>query len=101
MCFKNGLGADLNLKECTIDELRDDELLFSESVGRFIIETSPNDLDMILKIANKHDIRVKKIGDITNNAQIILNGLKGNSVKLNLNKLKNLYDSTIPNLMEI
>jgi phosphoribosylformylglycinamidine synthase len=101
MCFKNGLGANLDLKEYDIEGLRDDELLFSESVGRFIIETAPKDLDMILKTANKHNIRVTKIGDITNNTEIIVKGLKGNNVELNLNKLKNLYDSTIPNLMEI
>jgi len=101
MCFKNGLGADLDLKERDIDELRDDELLFSESVGRFIIETAPKDLDIILDIANKHNIRVKKIGELTSNSKITVKGLKTKILQLNLNKMKKLYDSTIPNLMEI
>jgi len=70
-------------------------------VGRFIIETAPKDLDIILDIANKHNIRVKKIGELTSNSKITVKGLKTKILQLNLNKMKKLYDSTIPNLMEI
>ena len=62
MCFKNNLGVDLNLKGCYDDNLRDDHFLFSESVGRFIIETEPKNHDLIIKKAEKFGVNIKKIG---------------------------------------
>lgn len=101
MCFKNMIGADLNLKDCFNPSLKDDELLFSESVGRFIIETSPEDYDLIIEKAEKHDIVIKKIGVLKESSNIKIDGLKSKEVILDLKKLKKLHDSTIPNLMEI
>ncbi|MFX0037612.1 MAG: AIR synthase-related protein, partial [Candidatus Hermodarchaeota archaeon] len=101
MCFKNQLGADLDLSGCFNENLRDDEILFSESVGRFVIETDPNNYNTILEISKKFNINIKKIGVLINNPEITLKGLKSQSFKLNVGKLKNMYDSTIPNLMEI
>jgi len=98
MCFKNKLGADMNLTDYNINKLRDDELLFSETVGRFIIETNPNDYDNILGLAEKFNVTVKKIGVLTNKPEIHIKGLN-QDVKLNINKMKEFYDSTIPDLM--
>jgi len=100
MCFKNKIGADMDLTGYNIKKLRDDELLFSETVGRFIIETSSKDYDRILGLAEKFNVTVKKIGSLTSKPEINIKGLK-QDVKLNINKMKELYDSTIPNLMEI
>jgi len=101
MCFKNNLGADLDFNGCYNDKLRDDEFLFSESVGRFIIETQPKDYNKIMEIAENLNISVKKVGIVIANPEIYIKGLKGNYVKLDVNKMKNLYEATIPNLMEI
>jgi len=100
MCFKNKLGADLDLIECFDDSLRDDEILFSESVGRFIIETDPKDYNKILEITKKHNVDVKKIGVLISNPQIMIKSIKGKDLKLDISKMKKLYDATIPNLME-
>jgi len=100
MCFKNKLGADMDLSAYNINKLRDDELLFSETVGRFIIETNPKDYDEILGLAEKFNVTVKKIGVLTSKPEINIQGLN-QDVKLNIIKMKELYDSTIPNLMEI
>ena len=101
MCFKNNLGAELDLKNCFDEKIQDDEFLFSESYGRFIIETDPNDHDTILNLAKKYDINVKKIGVLISNPEIIVKGLRNNDIKLDVQKLKENFDSTIPNLMEI
>ncbi len=101
MCFKNNLGAELNFKGCYNEDLRDDEFLFSESVGRFVIETSPKDYNKIMEIAKKFNVDVKKIGVLIPNPIINLKGLKKEDFQLNIKKMKKLYDSTIPNLMEI
>lgn len=101
MCFKNKLGADLDFSDSYSKDLRDDEFLFSESVGRFIIETNPKDYDIILEISNQFDIGLKKVGNIVVNPEIIIKGLRSQIFKLNVEKLKELFDSTIPMLMEI
>ena len=100
MCFKNKLGSDLNFKGCYNENLRDDELLFSESVGRFIIETNPNDFDKIIGFAKKYNVALKKIGVLIAEPIINIRGLKEKDLKLDIKKMKKLYDSTIPNLME-
>jgi phosphoribosylformylglycinamidine synthase len=102
MCFKNNLGANLDLTNCFDNSLRNDELLFSESVGRFIIESEPKDYEKILKIAKKNNVHVIKIGILISSLEINITGIKNSKdIKLDLNKMKNLYDFTIPNIMEI
>ena len=101
MCFKNKIGIDLDFTDCCEGHLRDDEFLFSESVGRFIIETSPEDHDLILDLAKQFNVNVKKIGVLNSKSVISVSGLKSGRFKLNLEKMKELFDSTIPNLMDI
>ena len=72
MSFKNNLGAELDLTDCFDKILRDDEVLFSESYGRFIIETPPNSVNKILEIANKHRANIIKIGTLTPKPEINL-----------------------------
>ena len=101
MCFKNKLGAELDLSSYNTFGLRDDELLFSESVGRFIIETDPDGFDDILLLAAEFKVKITKIGVILNQPKITIEGLESQDVSVDINRLKDLYDSTIPNLMEI
>jgi len=101
MCFKNKLGANLDFSEYYDKQLRKDGFLFSESVGRFIIETAPQNYDRIIGLAKKFNITAKKIGVLIPNPEIIINGLESETVKLDVVLMKKLYDSTIPNLMEI
>ncbi|NVM46657.1 MAG: phosphoribosylformylglycinamidine synthase subunit PurL [Candidatus Lokiarchaeota archaeon] len=100
MCFKNKFGADIDLTSYNLNNLRDDELLFSETVGRFIIETNPKDYKKIVALAEKFNVTIKKIGVLNNSSEINLKGLN-QDINLDVNKMKKSYDSTIPNLMEI
>ena len=45
-------------------------------------------------------VEVKKIGVVTSKQEINIRGL-GQTVNLDVNEMKELYDSTIPSLMEI
>jgi len=101
MCFKNNLGADLDLNGYNNKNLRDDKLLFSESVGRFIIETDPKDFEEIKVLAEKYNVTAKKLGVLIKKPEINIKGLKSQDIKLDIDKMKDLYDSTIPNLMDI
>ena len=101
MCFKKNIGVDLDFSSSYNKNLRDDEFLFSESIGRFIIETDPNDYNTIIEISNQFDIEINKIGVVNSNRNIIVKGLRSQNFKLDIEKLKNVFDSTIPSLMEI
>jgi phosphoribosylformylglycinamidine synthase len=101
MCFKNKLGANLDFSEYYNKELQKDEFLFSESVGRFIIETEPQNYDQIIKLAKKYNITAEKIGTLIPNPEIIINGFNMEPIKLDVLQLKKLHESTIPDLMEI
>ena len=100
MCFKEGLGANLNLKDYNNNDLHDDELLFSESAGRFIIEAEPSNREKIFSYAKESNIMIKKIGTISDQPSITITGLNAKDIKLDLKKLKSMYESTIPSLME-
>jgi phosphoribosylformylglycinamidine synthase II len=101
MCFKNSLGAILDLSSINRGNLREDELLFSESVGRFIIESDSNNYETIINIAKKFGISALKIGTVDKLPYLKISGIQSDTIKLDIHKLKTLYDSTIPNLMEI
>jgi phosphoribosylformylglycinamidine synthase len=98
MCFKNNLGANINFNNT---DLQDDEFLFSESVGRFIIETNPKDYDIIRNLAKQFKVDIRKIGTIISTPKILITGIKSDDLNIDLNKMKMLYDSTIPDLMDV
>jgi len=101
MCFKNKLGAELNFKGCYNEKLRDDEFLFSESVGRFIIEVDSNDSEKIMETAKRFNVEVKNIGVLNSESNISVKGLIEKDFIFDVKKMKESYDTTIPNLMEI
>ncbi len=100
MCFKNKLGAEITFNN-GISALRDDEFLFSESAGRFIIETKPEHGQEVEKIAKKFNIKLKRIGTVLSEPHIIIKGLNEKNIILDVLKLKNLHGSTLKNLMEL
>jgi phosphoribosylformylglycinamidine synthase len=100
MCFKNNLGANLDLTEC-YDGLEDYEFLFSETIGRFIIETKPEDYDNIVNKAKQFGVQITKLGSVNSEPIISVMGLKKNNFTLDVKKLKHKHKLTIPNFMEI
>lgn len=101
MCFKNHYGANIDLNDLVKEGLKEDELLYSESVGRFIIEINPNDFDDLKILANKFKVPIYNLGKIKANPVIDIRGLKSGNISLEIKKLKDKYNSIIPNLMEI
>ena len=98
MCFKNKLGADLDLNSYNDKNLRDDKLLFSESVGRFIIETDPKDFEEIMILSEKFKVTVKNLGVLINKPEINVKGLKSPDIKLDIDKMKELESNTLQKL---
>ena len=97
MCFKNCLGAELNFKGCYNEELSDDTFLFSESVGRFIIEIDPTYSDKVIEIAKKFKVEVNNIGVLNSESTISVKGLKENDFILEVKKMKeHIYSKRKP-----
>ena len=57
--------------------------------------------EKIRAIAKQLNVHVEKIGSLVSDPEISINGLKSGVLKLDVDKMKELYDLTIPNLMEI
>ena len=101
MCFKNKLGANLDFNGIYTSDIRVAEFLFSESVGRFIVETESKYYNKIIELANNYNIDVKKIGTLISEPKINIKGLQDDSFSLDVSEMEKLHRSTIPDLMDI
>ncbi len=90
-CFKNGIGAEVRLELSA----RNDSLLFGETQSRVIFTALPDNDKSILSIAEKYKIPVTKIGK-TGGDKLKINDIIDRPVS----KLRNIYENTIPKLME-
>jgi phosphoribosylformylglycinamidine synthase len=72
MAFAGGLGIEVNLGNvpCSRDVLRNDQVLFSESTSRFIVEIAPEGLGRLAEICK--NIRFGEIGKVTDQTRLII-----------------------------
>jgi len=72
MAFAGGLGLEVNLSDVPIAKnvTRADQILFSESASRYIVEVPPENAIKIARICR--DIRFGQIGTITDGSQLII-----------------------------
>jgi phosphoribosylformylglycinamidine synthase len=101
MCFGNDYGADLDFKDIELRDNREDKYIFSESAGRFILEIEPSYFKEIKNIAEKYNVKIHKVGKVIERPELILRNLANREYKLRISKMKSLFKSTIPDLMEI
>jgi phosphoribosylformylglycinamidine synthase II len=80
MAVAGGWGVELDLVAvpCSADVTRDDEIAFSESLGRFIVEVAPDDQAEFEAVMG--DLPVAYIGHIRRDDQIHFAGLDGEPV---------------------
>lgn len=72
-CVCGGLGADIQLQT----DLRADFALFSESASRIVLSVSPEHVEDVKRIAEKHGAPCSRIGAVgTNRLAIAVNGEK-------------------------
>ncbi|MHA1299902.1 MAG: phosphoribosylformylglycinamidine synthase subunit PurL [Candidatus Helarchaeota archaeon] len=98
MAMKGKLGAEINIDEIPSKNLRLDEVLFSESHGRFILTINEKDLDNVLQIFNDNNVICKKIGNVLDSNTFKLKSSKEN-IKCNLDKMIENWTETIPKFM--
>ena len=73
-------------------------MLFSESHGRFLLTSSKNNLDRVMKIFNKYSIPCNQIGELDSN-EIIINSNKRNILNVRLDEVKDSYENKISKVM--
>ncbi len=100
MSIKGNYGAEINLNDVPASNLGLDELLFSESQGRFILTLKPENLDKVLKIFNENKVVSNVIGKVTNNNSLIFKSDQ-DKIVLNLDIMIKKWIKTIPNLMGV
>ena len=98
ICIENNLGAKINIDSINHNCKRHDEMLFSESHGRFLLTSSKNNLDRVMKIFNKYSIPCNQIGELDSN-EIIINSNKRNILNVRLDEVKDSYENKISKVM--
>ncbi len=85
---QNNIGVVANLENTA-------QKLFGESQSRIVISFSPNKLNDIMNVLNKHKVKSFELGK-TKKDTFKLN----DNFVLSINEIKDLYDNAIPNLMK-
>jgi phosphoribosylformylglycinamidine synthase subunit PurL len=90
------LGASVVLS----DEVPPAALFFGEAQGRIILSCAPGNLDRVLKIAQKHGVPARPIGQVEEvNGDLRITGA-GTSLRVPVEHLSQVWRSAIPALME-
>jgi phosphoribosylformylglycinamidine synthase len=97
ICFAGGLGATIFLNEVPQENnLKDFQVLFSESNSRFLIEVNKNKKEEIEKIFNEFKIPCGLIGCLDKSNELIVYGLEGKEIiKENIYRLKSSWQSSL------
>ena len=98
MCITGSIGASIDCSNIPAHDLRIDELLFSETHSRFIVETDSANMDEFLGIMEKAGIACNVIGKVGGEALKI--SYKGEElISISLPDLKDSWLSSIPKCM--
>jgi phosphoribosylformylglycinamidine synthase len=68
-CFRRGLGAEVTLPGDPFIEL------FSESAGRVLVSVDPDQEIDLIKAANEMDLRIARLGQVTDTPELTVEGL--------------------------
>ncbi len=78
MALAGRLGADVHLKGMVANVAHDDLLLFSESIGRFVLEVKPENVQQLqFQLAAEP---LGEIGTVTEDATFVVNGYEGDEI---------------------
>lgn len=96
MAFSGGLGLEVDLKKVPIEmsPARDDRIIFSESMTRFVVEVKKDKKDEFEHILK--DITFGLIGEVKDNNELKIKGLDGKvKILANINDLKESWQKPL------
>ncbi len=91
MALSGRLGANLDIKSS--NNLPINALLFGEDQARYLVTTSPNNADKLLKLASNNNISLTKIGVVSKKIITV------NNESIELDDIRKAHDNTLPNYM--
>jgi phosphoribosylformylglycinamidine synthase subunit PurL len=77
-------------------KLRDDALFFGESQSRVLISVKPENKEVIIKLAQNHQVPIYQIGRVSTEELVI-----GDKIQLSISELAKIYQSAIPRRMNV
>jgi phosphoribosylformylglycinamidine synthase len=90
----SGLGLDLDLGSCPdIADLRPDTALFSESNGRFLVTTRPEDAERLEKLFD--GLACRRIGTVDEQARLRVRSGEQTWLDLGVDELKPAFKETL------
>jgi phosphoribosylformylglycinamidine synthase len=96
MAISGSIGASLDLRPVTTGQMRDEELLFSESNSRFVITT--NKPDHVLRRLSERDIPVSAVGNIGGNSLKLT--LPNHEFQCDLAEMQDVYEHSLERILE-
>ena len=97
VCIKSGVGMVIDLKKVPNRCERVDEILFSETHGRFIIGAERGDEDKIKSVCTSYNIPCETIGEAK--GEDLTFEIGASRIKVKVKELESTWRSTIPRLM--
>jgi phosphoribosylformylglycinamidine synthase len=99
MCITGKIGAYINCSNIPAHDLRIDELLFSETHSRFIVETDSASIDEFLGIMKKADIAYNVVGKVGGETLKFSYKNKEELISILVSNLKDRWLGSIPKCM--
>ena len=96
MAIAGDKGASLDLRSLVADEMRNDELLFSESNSRFILAS--NEPDRLLSKLTTREIPAAVVGTVRGSELHLT--LRGNELRCDLTEMQDGYMNSIQRILE-
>ena len=96
MALAGAKGALVDLRTVPSADMRDDELLFSESNSRFILTTSKPDL--VLENISKHKVPAAVAGKVGSNSLNLT--MRTTKLDCNLNAMRAAYMNSLQAILE-
>ncbi|MBM1154660.1 phosphoribosylformylglycinamidine synthase subunit PurL [archaeon] len=99
MAIKGGFGVDADVARAPRARIRIDELLFSETHSRFVLECRPDDVKAAIAIAQLRGVPVRVIGRVTTEKCFVLRFGKRQLVNRDLVEISDLWERALPRIM--
>jgi len=100
MSVQGMLGVDVDLSKAPIRTIsRLDELMFSESQARYILEIHEGKLNLVLKETQDLGIEVGVLGKVVDNGKIIFRYLGKTIIDMDLQHVHEVYTKSLDKLM--
>ena len=99
MSVKSSKGVEVDLGKTGAENIRLDELLFSESHSRFIVTTPKSKVNDFLELAEKRGVEAHHIGNVSGSSRVVFLHDGNEIVNCNLKDLKQAWEKTIPSFM--